>query len=247
LPASSIAEMSLLELRRVGKSHSRGSRRIEVLREVSFELDAGELVAVWGLRHSGRSTLLQVAAGVDPPDTGVVLFEGRDLRARGASELGRGVGYCQLGVGVPMGRVVIDKVRAGLLARGVPAPVAYSRAHKALERVEVERCGELVMGDLDGAEAMRVAIACALVLGPRVLVIDEPTKGVDLLDRDKILLLLRSIANEGIGILMSDGDGSALSDADRALSLTDGELRGKASPELGSLLRLQRAGKSTAA
>jgi ABC-type sugar transport system ATPase subunit len=240
--------MSLLELRRVGKAHSRGSRRIEILREVSLEVDPGELVAVWGLRRSGRSTLLRVAAGVDPPDTGVVEFEGSDLRARGAAELGSGVGYCQLGVGVPTGRAVIDKVRAGLLARRVSAPDAYARAHTALERVGAERCGELVMGDLDGAEAVRVGIACALALGPRALVIDEPTKGVDLLDRDKILLLLRSLANEGIAILMSDGDGSGLSDADRALSLAGGVLRGKASPQLGSLLQLRReAGKSTAA
>jgi ABC-type multidrug transport system ATPase subunit len=240
--------MSLLELRRVSKSRSRGSRRIEVLREVSLELEAGEFVAVWGLRHSGRSTLLQVAAGVDLPDTGAVHFDGTELRARGATELGRGVGYCHVGVSVPAGRAVTDTVRAGLLARGVPAPTAYSSAHKALERVGIERSGELVMGDLDRAEAMRVAIACALVVGPRVLVIDEPTKGVDLLERDKILLLVRSLANEGIAVLISDGDGSALSDADRSLTLADGELRGKATPELGSLVQLQHAaGKSTAA
>ena len=239
--------MSLLELRRVCKS-SRGSRRIDVLREVSLELDAGELVAIWGLRRSGRSTLLRVAAGVDPPDAGVVLFEGNDLRARGATALGGGVGYCQQGVGVPLGRRVLDKVSAGLLARGVPVPEAHARAHKALERVGIEHSGALMLGDLDGGEAVRVALACALVLGPRVLVIDEPTKGVDLLDRDRILLLLRSLANEGIATLMSDGDGSGLPDADRALSLAGGELHGKASPEIGALLPLQRvARKSTAA
>jgi ABC-type sugar transport system ATPase subunit len=239
--------MSLLELRRVCKS-SRRPRRTNVLCEVSLELDAGELIAVWGLRRSGRSTLLRVAAGVDPPDTGVVLFEGKDLRARGATALGGGVGYCQQSVGLPIGRRVLDKVRAGLLARGVTVPDAHSRAHMALERVGVERSGELMLGDLDGGEAVRVAIACALVLGPRVLVIDEPTKGVDLLDRDKILLLLRSLTDEGIAILMSDGDGSGLPDADRALSLAGGELHGKTSPEIGVLLPLQRvARKSTAA
>jgi energy-coupling factor transporter ATP-binding protein EcfA2 len=239
--------MSLLELRRVGKSRSRGSRRIEVLRDVSLELDRGEFVAVWGLRHSGRSTLLRVAAGVDLPDTGSVYFDGKDLNARGVSDLGRGVSYCHVGVGVPAGRAVTDRVRAGLLARGVSAPEAYSRSRRALERVGIDRCGELVMGDLDGAEAVRVAIACALVVGPRVLVLDEPTKGVDLLERDKILLLLRSLANDGIAVLISDGDGSALSDADRSLTLSDGELRGEATPKLGALVPLHRvAGKGTA-
>jgi ABC-type sugar transport system ATPase subunit len=243
-------DMSLLELRRVSKSQVHGSRRVEVLRDVSLEIDAGEFVAVWGLRRSGRSTLLAVAAGVDQPDAGEVLFDGVDMNGRGAAALGNGVGFCRQGVGGPNGRTVIDNVRAGLLARGgVQVPDAHLRAHRALERVGVEECGELMLADLDGAEAVRVAIACALVLGPRLLVIDEPSKGVDLLQRDEIVLLLRSLADEGIAILVSDGDGSGLSDADRSLSLAGGELRGKTSPEAGgALLSLERArGRSSAA
>jgi len=235
----------LLELSHVRKHRARGSRRIEVLRDVSLEVDSGELVAVWGLRRSGRSTLLAVAAGVESPDSGMVLFEGEDLRARGASTLGEGVGYCAQGASVAGRRMVIDNVRAGLLARGVRAPVAYARAHEVLGRVGVERFDGLAMGDLDAAEAIRVAIACALVHRPRVLVIDEPSKGVDLLERDKIVLLLRSIASEGIAVLVSDGDGSGLCDADRALTLAGGELRGRRTPTMGAVLPL-RPGRSSA-
>jgi putative ABC transport system ATP-binding protein len=238
----------LLELRHVGKHRVHGSRRVEVLRDVSLEIDAGELVAVWGLRRSGRSALLAVAAGVEPPDSGSVLFEGRDLGVRGAGMLGEGVGYCTHGVKIAGRRRVTDNVCAGLLARGVAAPTANGRAHEVLERVGVEGLGGLAMGDLDVAEAVRVAIACALVHGPRVLVIDEPTKGVDLLERDKIVLLLRSLADEGIAVLVSDGDGSGLSDADRALTLSEGELRGRRSPEIGgTVLPLRPAGNSSAA
>jgi ABC-type sugar transport system ATPase subunit len=240
--------VSLLELRHVRKHRARGSRRIEVLRDVSLEIDAGELVAVWGLRRSGRSALLAVAAGVEPPDSGLVLFEGKDLSRRGAGMLGEGVGYCAHGANIASRRKVIDNVRAGLLARGVAAPSAHARAHQALQRVGVERFSGLLMGDLDVAETVRVAIACALVHGPRVLVIDEPTKGVDLLERDKIVLLLRALANEGIAVLVSDGDGSGLSDADRALTLAEGELRGRRSPEVGgTVLPLRPAGNSSAA
>ncbi len=239
--------MSLLELRCVSKCHTRRSRRVEVLRDVSLELDPGELVAVWGLRRSGRSTLLTVAAGIDSPDSGAVFFDGADLTARGTTALGDGVGYCHQSIGMASGRSVVDCVRAGLLARGVPAVVAQARAREALERVRVKRFDELMLGDLDAGEAVRVSIACALVLGPRVLVIDEPTKGVDLLERDDVVLLLRSLADEGIAVLVSDGDGSGLSDADRALTLAGGELRGRRSPEFGAVVPLQRRGKSTAA
>jgi ABC-type multidrug transport system ATPase subunit len=238
--------VSLLELRHV-RHRACGSRRVEVLRDVSLEIDAGELVAVWGLRRSGRSTLLAVAAGVEPPDSGVVLFEGQDLKAGGAKMLGEGVGYCAHDVSVAGRRSVIDNVRAGLLARGVHAPAAYARAYEVLACVGVERFNGLLMGDLDAAEAVRVAIACALVHGPRVLVIDEPTKGVDLLERDKVVLLLRSLAKEGIAVLVSDGDGSGLSDADRALTLADGELRGIRSPAVGgTVVPLRLAGNSSA-
>jgi ABC-type lipoprotein export system ATPase subunit len=233
--------MSLLELRNISKYHSRGPRRIEILRDVSLEIDAGEFVAIWGLRRSGRSTLLAVAAGVDQPDAGAVLFAGSDLNARGTTGLGNGVGYCHHLTGAPSRRKVIDNVRAGLLARGVPVPVTHSHAHKALERVGVERCAELMLGDLDAAEVVRVAIATALVLRPRLLVIDEPTKGVDLLDRDKLILLLRSLADEGIAVLVR------LSDADRTLSLAAGELHGKTTPQIGSVLPLRATGRNTAA
>ena len=239
--------MSLLELRGVSKYHARGARRIEILREVSLEVDTGEFVAVWGLRRSGRSTLLAIAAGVDQPDAGAVLFAGKDLNARGTTGLGNGVGYCHQLTGAPSRRKVIDNVRAGLLARGMPVPHTHSHAHKALERVGVERCAEFLLGDLDAAEAVRVAIATALVLQPRLLVIDEPTKGVDLLERDKLILLLRSLADEGIAVLVSDGDGSGLSDADRTLSLAAGELHGKTKPQTGSVLPLRAAGRNTAA
>jgi putative ABC transport system ATP-binding protein len=240
--------VSLLELRGVGKWHNRGARRVEVLRDVSLEIDAGELVAVWGMRRSGRSTLLAVAAGIDAPDSGAVFFDGKPAAAQGASALGDGIGYCQHGIGGAGGRSVIDSVRAGLLARGVSVLDAQSRAHDALARVGAKGLGELMLGDLDAGEAVRVSIACALVLGPRVLVIDEPTKGVDLLERDQIVLLLRSLADEGIAVLVSDGDGSGLSDADRPLTLAGGELHGRLSPEAGgTVLPLQRPGKSTAA
>jgi ABC-type lipoprotein export system ATPase subunit len=233
--------MSLLELRGVSKSHSRGSRRIEILREVSLEIEVGEFVAVWGLRRSGRSTLLAVAAGIDRPDAGTVVFAGQDLSARGIAGLGNGIGYCNYLTGAPGRRKVIDNVRAGLLARGMPVPTTHSQAHKALERVGADQCGELALGDLDAAEVVRVAIATALVLQPRLLVIDEPTKGVDLLDRDNLILLLRSLADEGIAVLVSDGDGSGLADADRTLSLAAGELHGKTTPQTGSVVSLQRA------
>jgi ABC-type multidrug transport system ATPase subunit len=232
--------MSLLELERVGKRHARAARETVTLHDVSLTLEAGELVAIWGRRRSGRSTLLRVAAGIERPDTGTVRFGGRNLAARGGHALGYGIGYCGRALRGDEGRVVLGELVVSQLARGIPVAAAQAEARGALERVGAERCATLALGTLDAAEAVRVMLAGALTLRPSLLVLDEPTKGVDLLDRDAILLLLRSLADEGLGVLMSVGETTALSGADRALSLSEGELHGSVVPELAPVVELHR-------
>jgi len=230
--------MTLLQLERVGRRHRQDGHERVVLRDVTLELDAGELAVVWGLRRSGRSTLLRVAAGIEAPDTGAVRFAGRDLAGGGA--LGGGIGYCRRGRGGMEGRDVLDELLLAQLARGTPQPVARSRAFSALERAGAEQCAARTARELDTAETVRAAIARALVLEPSLLVLDEPTAGVDLLARDGILSLLRALADEGAAVLIATGEATALSGADRALSLTEGELRGSCAPELATVLPLRR-------
>jgi predicted ABC-type transport system involved in lysophospholipase L1 biosynthesis ATPase subunit len=233
--------MTLLALEHVGKRCKDGTHERAVLREVSFELDSGELAVVWGLRRSGRSTLLRVAAGIEAPDTGLVRFQGQDLAGTGEEVLGDGIGYVQRTFPSADGRAALELVVVSLLAQGIPLAQARVRAREALERVGAERCATLRAGELDSAETVRVALARALAPRPRLLVVDEPTKGVDLLERDGILLLLRSLADEGLAVLASARESTALSGADRALALSEGELRGSATPELAPVLELRRA------
>lgn len=231
--------MTLLELDHVTRRYRSGAHERVVLNEVSLSLEAGELLAVWGLRRSGRSTLLRVAAGVETPSSGVVRFEGANLAER-PDALGSGIGYCRPPSSESEAHGTLDELIAGQLARGVPQATARSRAFAALERVEATECAGHGLHELDGGEGVRVAIARALTLGPSLLVIDEPTKGVDLLERDTILSLLRSLADEEIALLVSVGEATALSGADRALSLSNGELRGSVSPELATVVPLRR-------
>ncbi len=232
--------MTLLALEHVGRRHGGGAGECTVLRDVSLEVDAGELVAVWGLRRSGRSTLLRVAAGIEPADTGVVRFAGRELSEDGCETLGSGIGYCRRGFVGAEGRDVLDELMAGQLARGVPASAARVRARSALEQAGVEHCAARELRELDSAEAVRVSLARALALEPSLLVIDEPIKGVDLLERDRVLALLRSLADKGIAVLMSAGESTELAGSHRALSLSGGELHGSLRPELATVVPLRR-------
>ncbi len=230
--------MSLLELERVSKRYGRLPGERVALRDVSLQIEPGELVAVLGRRRSGRSTLLRVAAGVEAPDEGVVRFAGHNLEGGGGDG---GIGYCQRSFRPGEGRLVLDQIVVRLLARGASPSRAASQAHAALVRAGAERCAGLEPADLDSTEAVRVAIARTLACNPRLLVIDEPTKGVDLLERDSILLLLRSLANEGVAVLMSTGETPCLSGVDRGLTIGDGELHGRPSSELAAVLPLRRA------
>ncbi|MGD1059453.1 MAG: ATP-binding cassette domain-containing protein [Solirubrobacteraceae bacterium] len=232
--------MSMLELEHVSKCYGRLSEQV-ALRDVSLRVEAGEMVVVWGMRRSGRSTLLRIAAGIEQPDSGVVRFDGDDLGNRHGETLGDGIGYCRKRFAPSEGRLVIDHMITGLIARGIPPAQAGSRARAALERAEIGSCAELRPAELDNAEAVRAAIARALAFAPRLLLIDEPTIGVDLLARDGILVLLHSLAQQGMAILASTGESTSLSGA-RALTLSDGELHGQPTRKLAPVVPLRRTG-----
>jgi ABC-type lipoprotein export system ATPase subunit len=233
--------MSLLELERVSKDHRRGRRERRVLHEVSLTLEAGELAVIWGQRRSGRSTLLRIAAGIVKPDSGVVRWQGQDLARTRDRALGDEIAYCQRPPISVQGDTALEEVMAALLARGVSQTRARTQAKAALERTGVAEHVGHSPAELDSEESLRVALARALVLEPALLVIDEPTKGVELLARDGILALLRAIANDGITVLATTGEPSGLAGADRTLALDDGELRGTTTPALAPVVPLRRS------
>jgi ABC-type sugar transport system ATPase subunit len=100
--------------------------------------------------------------------------------------------------------------------------------------------------DLDGEEVARVMIARALALRPRLLVVDEPTIGVDLGARDSVLQLIRSIADSGIAVLMSTGETPCMSGAERALTMSKGALRGELTPSLATVVPLTHGAQPAA-
>jgi ABC-type multidrug transport system ATPase subunit len=234
--------MALLELAGVGKRYGRGQLERVAARDVSFELSAGELLAVWGRRNSGRSTLLRIAAGLEAPDRGVVSLDGRDLHARGREHLREQIRYCRKSYRASEGQLVIDRLTTAQLTRGIPGRAARICAHEALARAGVSHCATLMPDRLDMAEKVLVGIARSLVHRPRLLVIDEPTLGVDVFERDRILSLLRNLADDGVSVLMSVGETTCLSGADRALTLANGELHGELQPpELAPVIPLHDA------
>lgn len=231
-----LSNLSTLTMEAVGKRHARGTGTIDV----SLDLDAGEVVGIWGRRHSGRSTLLRLAAGLERPDTGTVRFEGVDLRDRRARrdriavwhaafppDHGRSV-ECQVAIAVRRTRQPMRDVRRAALA--------------ALERVGIGDRAPCAPRELDHAEVARAALARALVMRPRLLVLDEPMSGLDALDAQRLLELIVEIARaDRIAVLLSAAEVGQLGGVDRHLSISRGVVRGTTAPTPADVLRMRGA------
>jgi ABC-type multidrug transport system ATPase subunit len=217
----------LLSLRRVRKSHWRGPHEILVLEEVSFDVHAGEVLAVWGRRGAGKTTLALVSAGLETPDGGTVMFDGADLGASGrrSRRLREGIGWMQRG-GPASGdlRTVLDYAALPLLGAYSPRG-ARRRASAVLRKVGVGDCADARWESLTDGERTLVALAHALVREPRLLIADDPTSNLDVIQRERVMGLLRRAADqEGLGILLTVPDMPDVAAADRIGSLSDGRL-----------------------
>ncbi|HYV14446.1 MAG TPA: ATP-binding cassette domain-containing protein [Conexibacter sp.] len=233
--------MPLLALDGVTKTYVRGRRELVALRGVTLELDAGEIVGIWGRRFSGRTTLLRIAGGLERPDEGRVLLGGVDVATCSERDVRGRVSFSHGGFSRAHAELVVEHVAVPLLATGARIDRACAQAHAMLERLGAGACAELRPDELDHGEITRVAIARALLPQPRLLLVDEPTNGVDLTERDALLRTLCTVAREdGVAVLMTGAETTALAGADRMLSISSGELRGETVPSSAEVVPLAR-------
>jgi ABC-type multidrug transport system ATPase subunit len=230
---------SLLSLKGVSKSYWRGPREIVALEDVSLDVHAGEFVAVFQ-RGAGKTTLATVAAGLERPDRGSVCYNGRDLAktANGRTpRLHEGIGWVQR-VGPQTGgfRTVIDYVALPLLGKYSPRD-ARRRASAMLNRLGAADCAAEHWDSLTDGERTLVALARALVREPKLLIADDPTANLNVLQREEVTGLLRRAADEeALGILITVPDMPQMAYADRVGSLSDGRLILSGEPGDGNVI-----------
>lgn len=218
----------LLSLEQVSKTYTRGFHVLRVLKEVSLEVHAGEFIAIFGQPCSGKTTLLKVAAGLESPDRGAVRFMGEDLNEipnRRLDDLRlKEIGWVQRGGPQASELPILQHVALPLLTH-YGNKRAFQHAREALARVGAEQCAMQTWSKLSDAERTWVSLAQQLAKRPRLLLVDDPTAGLDVLERERVIALLRSIAdNEHVGVIMVVPDLPAMLRAHDVRSLSAGRL-----------------------
>ena len=217
----------MLAVRNLTKEYRSGGGALAVLRNVTFDIAAGETVAIVGPSGSGKTTLLGLLAGLDTPTTGAVLLDGSDLStldedAR-ARLRGDKVGFVFQSFQLVPTLTALENVQVPLELRGIRDSDA--RAKDLLERVGLGSRTHHFPTQLSGGEQQRVAIARAFVNRPRVLFADEPTGNLDGATGEKIVGLLEQLNREdGTTIVLVTHDQSLAKRLGRSIRLADGAI-----------------------
>jgi len=223
-----VARAPVVRLRDVTKSYGTGAARTQVLRGVSFDVEAGELIALVGQSGSGKSTLLNIIGGLDHPDDGEVEVLGVDTRA--ASDAKRAqlrndaIGFVFQAFNLLDHMSVIQNVVIPASFSHVKRDV-QARGREALRRVGLADFANRRPGELSGGQKQRVAIARALFGQPALLLCDEPTGNLDSETGKEVIDFFRELnAKDDVTLLIVTHERRVSSVAKRVIAMRDGML-----------------------
>lgn len=221
------AEMKILEIRNLCKVYGKGETKVDALKNVSFDVEQGEFVAIVGPSGSGKSTLLHILGGVDSPTSGEVIISGTDISKLDETKLAifrrRQIGLIYQFYNL----IPILNVEENMT---LPILLDGKKPDKKLLADLVEKLGltdrlKHLPNQLSGGQQQRVSIGRALMNHPALLLADEPTGNLDSENSKEIVSLLRKFnrENKQTVIIITHDERIALS-ADRVIAIEDGRI-----------------------
>jgi sulfate transport system ATP-binding protein len=202
--------------------------------EVSLRVETGELVALLGPSGSGKTTLLRVIAGLEIPDRGSVLVDGRPSDGRRLAD--RRVGFVFQHYALFRHLSVVENIAFGLRVRPretrPPEAEIGRRVHRLLELVQLEAMADRLPAQLSGGQRQRVALARALAVEPKILLLDEPFGALDAKVRKELRRWLRRLHDElhVTSIFVTHDQEDALEAADRVVVMNQGRIEQAGTP-----------------
>ena len=237
---------SAIQTREVSRVYATDSGDVHALRQITFQIDRGQFVALRGRSGSGKTTLLNCLGGLDNPSSGDIWINGVDISTMDEIKRTRwrreGIGFVFQQMGLLPSFSAYENLELMARLGGVPRRERRERILKNLERVGLTDYYDHRPYEMSGGQQQRIAIARALVTAPPLILADEPTSELDSETTHDILMVLQGVAREeGVSILLSSHDPIVDEYADEIIQLRDGQIAEKAngalsSPSLASML-----------
>ena len=218
----------MIELRGVGRRYVVGGRDIHALRDLDLQIPAGDYVSIMGPSGSGKSTLLNIIGCLDRPTSGTYLLDGRPVESLDERALSR-IRARQIGFVFQVFHLVprltaAANVELPMLLAGIGPDLRAARVAQALQAVDLSERALHRPEQLSGGERQRVAIARAIVMGPSVLLADEPTGNLDRATGAEIVALLETMNANGLTLIVVTHDPDVGRRARTQLRMEDGAL-----------------------
>ena len=222
------AGASLISARHLAKTYRLGEQAVQALRDVSFDVQPGEFVAIMGPSGSGKSTLMNLIGALDTPTSGTLTIDGADVSRLGPDQLAelrnRTIGFVFQQFNLLRRTSALDNVKLPLLYSRQRPPDLNATARARLEEVGLGSRVEHQPSQLSGGQQQRVAIARALVNSPRLILADEPTGALDTETSAEIMALLGRLNAGGLTVIIVTHEPDIAAHARRLIRLRDGRI-----------------------
>ncbi len=222
--------MSILEVKGIRKIYTTrfGGNKVEALRNVTFNVEQGEYVAIMGESGSGKTTLLNILAALDKPTEGNVMLDGQDLSKVKDSQIAAfrrdNLGFVFQEFNLLDTFTIEDNIYLPLVLAGKSYPEMSQRLQPIAEKLGITQLLKKYPYEVSGGQKQRAAVARAIITEPKLVLADEPTGALDSKATDELLQLFSKINQDGRTILMVTHSVKAASHASRVLFIKDGEV-----------------------
>ena len=219
----------IIEMKDICKDYIQGKMDVPVLKNICFQMEEGEYVAIMGPSGSGKTTLMNIVGCLDQATSGTFLLDGLDISKCTDNQMSdirlNKIGFVFQNFQLLPRQSALENVSLPLTYAGVPKKERRERAREALERVGLADRIDFKPTQLSGGQKQRVAIARAMVNRPKIVLADEPTGALDSKSGKQVMELFRQLNQEGVSILMITHDAGIASWASRKVEIWDGILK----------------------